>query len=90
MVGAGVGGGLLRRHVGGRAERAADLRDGGVRGIGARGGDGFRDAEVADDGAATGEEHVVRLDVAVHDAVLVRVGQRFGDVAQDADGLADG
>ena len=36
---------------------------------------------------AAGEQHVVRLDVAVHDAALVRVGERLRDVAQDADRL---
>ena len=33
---------------------------------------------------AAGEQHVVGLDVAVHDAALVRVGERLRDVAQDA------
>ena len=37
-----------------------------------------------------GEEDVVRLDVAVHDAVRVRVGEGPGDVAEDADHLAGG
>ena len=35
------------------------------------------------------EQHVVRLDVAVHDAALMRVRQRARDVAQDAHRLAD-
>ena len=36
------------------------------------------------------EQDVVGLDVAVHDAALVRVGERVGDVAQDAARLVDG
>ena len=47
------------------------------------------DAEVGDDRRAAGEQHVVRLDVAMDDAALVRVRQRLRDVAQDADRLGD-
>ena len=53
----------------------------------ARRADRLRDAEVGDDGGAARQQHVVRLDVAVHDAVLVRVRERARDVAQDADDL---
>ena len=38
---------------------------------------------------AAGEQHVVRLDVAVHDAARVRVGQRARHVAQDPDRIDD-
>ena len=38
---------------------------------------------------AAGEQHVVRLDVAMDDAALVRVGERLRDVAQNADRLGD-
>ena len=54
-------------------------------GLRLRRGDGLRDAEVGDDRGPAGEEDVVRLDVAMHDAALVRVGERLGDVAQDVD-----
>jgi hypothetical protein len=37
-----------------------------------------------------GEQDVVRLDVAVHDATLVRIAQRAADIAQDAHGLRNG
>ena len=47
----------------------------------------LRDAEVGDHGGAAGEQDVVRLDVAVHDAALVRVGERLRDFAQDARSL---
>ena len=53
----------------------------------ARGADGFRDPEVGDDRRAAREQHVVGLDVAMHDAALVRVRQRLRHVAQDADRL---
>ena len=48
------------------------------------------DAEVGDDRGAAGEEDVVRLDVAMDDAALVRVGERARDVAQDAHRFATG
>ncbi len=54
-----------------------------------RGRDGLGDAEVRDHRGVPGEQHVVRLDVAVHDAVLVRVRERARDVAQDAHRLGD-
>ena len=39
--------------------------------------------------APRGEQDVVRLDVAVHDAARVRVGEGARDVAQDADDFGD-
>ena len=56
----------------------------------ARGAHRLRDAEVRDDRVPAGDEHVVRLDVAVHDAARVRVRERVDDVAQDADRVAHG
>ena len=84
-----VAGGLLGRHVRRRADRRADLRERRGSGVGARRADRLRDAEVGDDRRAAREQHVVRLDVAVHDAALVRVRQRLRDVVQDADDFGD-
>ena len=52
--------------------------------------DGLRDAEVHDDGVLPEQEYVVRLDVAVHDTLRVRVGEGIGDLAQQACRLDDG
>jgi hypothetical protein len=57
---------------------------------GARGRNGFRDSEVGDGGAAAREQHVVRLDVAMHNAVTVRELERARHVAQDPRLPADG
>ena len=51
--------------------------------------DGLRDPEVGYRRAAPCEQHVVRLDVAMHDAVPVRELERARHVAQDPRGLAD-
>ena len=47
-------------------------------------------AEVGDDCRVAGEEDVLRLDVPVHHAALVRIGQGARDVAKHADRLAHG
>ena len=74
-------GGLLGRLVVRRARRAA-----GALGIAGRDGD----AEVAQPGAAVRREpDVVGLDVAVHDAVLVRMGERVGQRPARAQDLGD-
>ena len=52
-------------------------------------GDGFGDAEVRDDRCASAHEDVVRLDVAVDDASVVREGERLGDVAEQPDHFGD-
>ena len=50
----------------------------------------LRDAEVGDDGVAALEQDVLRLDVAVDDAVGVGVAQRVGDLAGDLERVVDG
>jgi hypothetical protein len=49
---------------------------------------GLGHAEIRDDGVARGQEHVIGLEVAVRDAMLVRVRRGRGDVAQHAHGAA--
>jgi hypothetical protein len=71
--------GLLGAHVRRRAGDRALLGD-----LLARAVDRARDAEVGHHRVTAGEENVLRLDVAVHDPSLVRVGQRAGDLAPDA------
>jgi hypothetical protein len=89
VVGRGIGGGLLGRHVGQRAERHAER---GETGGCARAGDGhgLGHPEVGDGGSAAGYEHVVGLDVPVHDPVVMSVGQRLGYVAEQGQGLGHG
>ena len=50
---------------------------------------GQRDAEVGDQGAALVEQHVLRLDVPVDDAVAVGVVERGGDLGGEADRIRD-
>ena len=80
-VGAAVGGealGLLGAEVGG----GADDRPGASQLVGVVPGPG--DAEVGDlDGALGGEQHVGRLDVAVHQAAVVGGAQGGGDAGPD-------
>ena len=87
MIDVRVGRDLLRRHVGRGADRHAE------RGLGAGGGgvaQRARDAEIGDERVSVGEQHVVRLDVAMHDPGAVRLGERIGDFAKQPDGLRNG
>ena len=67
-----------------RADDIAAVRHRGL-------GDGARDAEVSYLGVAVGHhEDVVRLDVAVHEVIGMRVGECLCDLSCDPQGLADG
>ena len=83
----GCGGDLLRRHVGGRADHDARAGDGVI--VGGVGGDRARNAEVGEEHVAAGQQHVVRLDIAMDDARRVRVRERVRDFAEHADGVRD-
>ena len=85
VVGCCVARRLFRRHVRRSAERSADRGHGVVRERGAA--DRLRDAEVGHYGRVPGQEHVVGLDVAMRDALGVRVLERSRNVAQDRDRL---
>ena len=68
-----VGRALLRTHVGGRAQREAGLRQalaGGVHGSG--------DAEVGEHASLALEQDVLRLDVAMDDALPLGISQGVG------------
>ena len=86
VVGRGIGRRLLGRHVRRGPESDADAREGGAAGGRVQ---RFRDAEVRDQGMAAGQEHVVWLDVAVDDAMPVRIPQRVGYLAGDRAYLVD-
>ena len=55
-----------------------------------RGADGFRDAEVGDEGVCALSEDVRRLDVAMDDTALVRESERVDDIVQDTSDFARG
>ena len=77
-----VGRGLLRRHVGRSAERHAG---GGELLPAGRLAHRLGHAEIGDERVPAGEHHVVGLDVAVHHALAVGVGQRVHHLDQDLD-----
>ncbi len=90
MIRARIAGGLLGRHVRRRPDARPHLGEGGLRVCrGLRVRKRLRDAEVCHRRRTSGEQHVVRLDVAVHDAAGVRELERLGDVAKHADDLRD-
>src|SRR5205814_8062882 len=76
---------LLGTQVVQRADDDAGPRH--PRGIGDA--DRARDPEVADDGMSGLEEDVLGFDVAMHDVLTVRVGERVGDVTRDRDRGSD-
>jgi hypothetical protein len=80
---------LLGRHVRGGADARSRSRDAGAESL----ADAFRqlrDAEVDDLRAAVGGDHdVVRLEIAMHDAGVVRFRQSLGDLRHHFDTLRD-
>src|SRR3954470_9551580 len=84
-VDARIGHALLRTHVGRGAERYA----GAGQLLLAECAGGTRDPEVGDQCLAILEEDVLGLDVAVNDAVPVRVVERAGDLAGDSQRVVD-
>jgi len=77
---------LLRAHVRRRADREAGCRQAfDVTGT----FDCLRDAEVQHQRAVAVDQDVVRLDVAVDDVVLVRIGERVGDLRRIPNGLLE-
>ena len=81
VIDVGIGGGLLGRHVG----RGAESHAGGSEGLAAGGlAHRFRHAEIGDQGVASRQQHILRLDVAVDHAPGVCGGERIGHVAEDA------
>ena len=86
--------GLLRRRVSGGADEHADARlvgdQLGRRLAVGRAQDELGQAEVEHFGVAVGRDHdVVRLEVAVDDAGLVRAGQGVADLDQDVEHRAE-
>ena len=78
---------LLRRHVRGCSQRDAGFgKPVALRGIAYRLGD----AKIHDQRVTAGQENVVRLDVAMHHAPAVRVGQGVHDFGQNPYRVLDG
>ena len=87
MVGVRIGRDLFGRHVGRRAERDAErCQRRGAAGI----AHGLRDAEIGDHRVVPEDQHIVGLDVAMHDAARMRVRERVRDITQNAHCLVRG
>src|SRR5258707_808537 len=71
-----VTGRLLRRHIAGRSNRRSGAGESLDAWLSQRGVDGLGDPEISNDRSSTREQHVLGLDIAMHDAVLVRVLER--------------
>ena len=84
LIDVGIARCLLGRHVRRRAEGGAELGDCRSASIEARRVDRLGNPEVGDDGDAIRDQHVLRLDVAVHDALVVRVCECARDVGEEA------
>ena len=85
VIGVHVASGLLGRHVGWRTDRHTHLCERRVGRLRSRRAQRLGDAEVGHHGRAAREQHILRLDVAVHDAARVRIGERLGHIAQNAE-----
>jgi hypothetical protein len=86
VVDSRVGGRLLRGHIRGGAER--DTSRGELlltRGIAHRLGY----AEVSHQGVPPREQHIVRLDVSMHNAAGVGIGEGVSDLDEDLDCVLD-
>ena len=94
-VRASVGRDVARRLFGGHVRRGADRhsrrgqRRGARHGLRGRRGHRLGDPEVGHHGRALAEQHVLRFDVAVHDATTVRVRERPRDVAHHIHDVRD-
>ena len=77
---------LLGTHVLGRAERQSCLREAPRASL----LHGQRNAEVGDQCMAVLQQHVFRLDIAMHDAALVRVRECVRHFAGNAHGVTHG
>ncbi len=82
MIRRRIGQRLLRRHVGGGAERDAHRREPRAP-LARRRVERLGDAEVGHHGAPAAQQDVLGLDVAMDHAPVVRVGQRFEQVAPE-------
>ena len=81
---------LLRRHVRGRADARAHLRQRAAGRLGLGRGQGLGDAEVGHDRRVARQQDVLGFDVAVDHTLCVRVGQGPRHVPDDGDRLGDG
>ncbi len=85
MIHACVGRGLLRCHVGRSADRETGLGCVGARGF----ADHLRDPEVGDQRVVIRQQHVAGLDVPMDHPLRVGIGQRVGDVPENANGFGE-
>jgi len=81
-----LSGQLLRAHVVRRSQRESGLRQSKVPCVA---GPEFGSAEVSQQRLAVLEQHVVRFDVAMDDAVAVRVVEAGGDLGGDAKDIGE-
>jgi hypothetical protein len=90
MVRGGIAGCLLGRHVRRRPDARAELGERAARRLRAGRRERLGNPEVRDDRRITREQNVLRLDVAVHHAALVGVGECARHVPQHAHRFAHG